>query len=104
MTDLAINCFFDEITNTATYLVADSVAKQCVIIDSVLGFDMSSGATSTALADEIIDYVTAKKWQCLWILETHAHADHLTAASYLQKNLAGKIAIGKYIVDVQKIF
>lgn len=104
MTDLTIKCFFDEITNTATYLVADSVAKQCVIIDSVLGFDMSSGATSTALADEIIDFVTAKKWQCLWILETHAHADHLTAAPYLQKKLAGQIAIGQYIVDVQKIF
>lgn len=104
MTDLAIKCFFDEITNTATYLVADSAANECVIIDPVLGFDMSSGATSAELADEIIDYIVAKQWRCLWILETHAHADHLTAAPYLQKKLACKIAIGKHIIDVQKIF
>ena len=104
MTKLAVKCFFDEITNTATYLIADSVAKECAIIDSVLGFEPSSGTTSTVLADEIIDYITNNQWQCRWILETHAHADHLTAAPYLQSKLGGKIAIGKHIVDVQKIF
>jgi len=104
MTQLAIKCFFDEVTNTATYLIADNESKECAIIDSVLGFDMSSGITSTVLADEIIDYITKEQWQCRWILETHAHADHLTAAPYLQSKLGGKIAIGEHIVDVQKIF
>jgi glyoxylase-like metal-dependent hydrolase (beta-lactamase superfamily II) len=104
MTKLAIKCFFDEVTNTATYLIADNDAKECAIIDSVLGFDMSSGTTSTALADDIIDYVTNKQWKCRWILETHAHADHLTAAPYLESKLGGKTAIGNRIVDVQKIF
>lgn len=104
MTKLTIKCFFDEITNTATYLIADSITKECAIIDSVLGFELSSGTTSTALADEVIGYITNNQWQCRWILETHAHADHLTAAPYLQDKLGGKIAIGKHIVDVQKIF
>lgn len=104
MTDLIIKCFFDEVTNTATYVVADSIANECVIIDSVLGFNMSSGATSSELADDIIAFINTKQWQCLWILETHAHADHLTAAPYLKKALGGKIAIGQHIVDVQKIF
>jgi len=104
MTDLIIKCFFDEVTNTATYVVADSIANECVIIDSVLGFNMSSGATSSELADEIIAFINTKQWQCLWILETHAHADHLTAAPYLKKALGGKIAIGQHIVDVQKTF
>jgi glyoxylase-like metal-dependent hydrolase (beta-lactamase superfamily II) len=104
MTNLIIKCFFDEVTNTATYVVADSNENECVIIDSVLGFNMSAGETSTVLADEIIEYINTEQWQCLWILETHAHADHLSAAPYLQKELGGKIAIGKHIIDVQKIF
>lgn len=104
MARLSIKCFFDEITNTATYLIADNESKECAIIDSVLGFDMASGTTSCALADDIIAYVKAQEWQCCWILETHAHADHLTAAPYLQEKLGGILAIGKYIVDVQKIF
>ncbi|GHE77788.1 MBL fold metallo-hydrolase [Thalassotalea profundi] len=104
MKKLAIKCFFDEITNTATYVIADTDAKECAIIDSVLGFDMVSGSTSTELADEIIHYINQKKWTNIWVLETHAHADHLTAAPYLQSKLGGKIAIGKHIVDVQKIF
>lgn len=104
MTKLAIKCFFDEITNTATYLIADNVVKECAIIDSVLGFELSTGTTSNELADEIIDYITDKQWLCRWILETHAHADHLTAAPYLQSKLGGKIAIGKHIIDVQKTF
>lgn len=104
MTRLSVECFFDEITNTATYLLADIDSKECAIIDSVLGFEMASGTTSTALADYIIAYVKTQHWQCRWILETHAHADHLTAAPYLQEKLGGTLAIGKHIVDVQKIF
>ena len=104
MNNLVIKCFFDKITNTATYVIADSVAKKCAIIDSVLGFELSSGTTSSELADEIIAYISDKQWQCCWILETHAHADHLTAAPYLQSQLGGKIAIGENIIAVQKIF
>lgn len=104
MKDLTIKCFFDEITNTATYVIADSEANECAIIDSVLGFDMPSGTTSTELADKVISYITERQWQCIWILETHAHADHITAAPYLQSKIGGKIAIGKHIIDVQKIF
>lgn len=104
MSKLVIKCFFDEETNTATYLVADSQAKECAVIDSVLNFEQSSGSTSTELADEIIDYINNQQWQCHWILETHAHADHITAAPYLQSKLGGKTAIGSYIVDVQKTF
>lgn len=104
MTTFSIKCFFDEITNTATYLIADSEAKECAVIDSVLGFEPSSCSTSTALADRIVKYINNKEWKCLWILETHAHADHLTAAPYLQSKLGGTIAIGQHIVEVQKIF
>jgi glyoxylase-like metal-dependent hydrolase (beta-lactamase superfamily II) len=104
MRQLSVKCFFDEITSTATYVIADTVAKQCAIIDSVLTFEQSSAKTSTELADEIIDYIQNKHWQCLWILETHAHADHLTAAPYLHDKLGGEIAIGKHIVKVQEIF
>jgi len=104
MSKLSIKCFFDKVTNTATYLIADNEAKECAIIDSVLGFELSSGTTSTVLADELIDFITNKQWQCRYILETHAHADHLTAAQYLKSKLGGIIAIGNHIVDVQKIF
>ncbi len=104
MNELIIKCFFDEVTNTATYLIADGLAKECAIIDSVLNFDQSSGKTSTILADSIIDFVNKNQWECRWILETHAHADHFTAAPYLQGKLNGKTAIGKQIVNVQKIF
>ncbi|MEY8197845.1 MAG: MBL fold metallo-hydrolase, partial [Colwellia sp.] len=104
MNELIIKCFFDEVTNTATYLIADGLAKECAIIDSVLNFDQSSGATSTPLADSIIATVNEHEWQCRWILETHAHADHITAAPYLQEKLGGKTAIGKQIINVQKTF
>jgi len=104
MNELIIKCFFDEVTNTATYLIADGLAKECAIIDSVLNFDQSSGKTSTTLADSIIATVNENEWQCRWILETHAHADHITAAPYLQEKLGGKTAIGKQIINVQKIF
>ncbi len=104
MSNLAIVPFFDKQTFTSTYLVADSKNKQCAIIDSVLDFDLHSATTSTTSADKIIAYIKDKQWQCQWILETHAHADHLTAAPYLQKKLGGKIVIGGHIVEVQKIF
>lgn len=104
MSALTIVPFFDEQTFTVTYLVADNKNKQCAIIDSVLDFDLHSATTSTTSADKVIAHIKEKQWQCQWILETHAHADHLTAAPYLQKKLGGKIVIGGHIVEVQKIF
>ena len=104
MSALTIVPFFDEQTFTVTYIVADNQNKQCAIIDSVLDFDLHSASSSTVSADNIIAYITKHQWQCQWILETHAHADHLTAAPYLQKKLGGKIVIGGEIIQVQKIF
>ncbi len=105
--DLSAPCvkaFFDEPTFTASYVVHDPATKSAAIIDSVLDFDQASGRTSFASADEIIDYVNAEALQVLWLLETHAHADHLSAAPYLQEKLGGKLAIGAEIVTVQQVF
>jgi glyoxylase-like metal-dependent hydrolase (beta-lactamase superfamily II) len=104
MSSVRINCFFDDITNTVTYLIADSSSKQCAIIDSVLNYDQASATTTTILADQLIRYVKEQQWQCRWILETHAHADHLTAAPYLQKKLGGQLAIGCKITATQALF
>ncbi len=96
--------FFDEATFTASYVVSDPVTKRAAIIDSVLDFDQSSGRTSTKSADEIVDYVRQHGLTVDWILETHAHADHLSAGPYLQEKLGGKIAIGHEILTVQQVF
>ncbi len=96
--------FFDEFTFTVTYIVADPATKKCAIIDSVLDFEPNSGRTRTASADEVIAYINQGNLKVEWILETHAHADHFSAAPYLQKQLGGKIAIGAHIPDVQKVF
>jgi glyoxylase-like metal-dependent hydrolase (beta-lactamase superfamily II) len=104
MSTLTIVPFFEEYTFTVCYVVVDNKSKQCAIIDPVLDFDFSSATTSTTFADKVIDYINEKQWQCQWVLETHAHADHLTAAPYIQKKLGGQIVIGKHITDVQKIF
>jgi len=104
MSSVRIHCFFDDITNTASYLIAEPLSKQCAIIDSVLNFDQASATTTSTLADQLIRYIDEQQWQCLWILETHAHADHLTAAPYLQKKLGGKLAIGSKITATQAIF
>lgn len=96
--------FFDEFTFTVTYVVVDPETKKCAIIDSVLDFDPNSGRTKTDSADEVIAYIEHGKLDVEWILETHAHADHFSAAPYLQRKLGGKIAIGAHIPDVQKVF
>ena len=96
--------FFDEATFTASYVVSDPAAKRGAIIDSVLDFDQPSGRTSTRSADEIVDYVRQHGLTVDWILETHAHADHLSAGPYLQEKLGGKIAIGHEILTVQQVF
>jgi glyoxylase-like metal-dependent hydrolase (beta-lactamase superfamily II) len=98
-----IQDFFDPATNTVSYIVYDD-SKQCAIIDSVLDFDYASGRTNTANADNIIQYVEMKGLTVEWILETHVHADHLSAAPYLQERLGGDIAIGAHIQTVQETF
>jgi glyoxylase-like metal-dependent hydrolase (beta-lactamase superfamily II) len=96
--------FFDEATFTVSYVVHDPESGEAAIIDSVLDYDSASGRTSFTSADLIIEYVSSKKLKVTWIIETHAHADHLSAAPYLQQNLGGTLAIGKEIVRVQEVF
>ena len=93
-----IKHFFDETTNTFSYVVVDPATQQCAIIDSVLDYDAASATTSTTHADQIIAYIQANQLQVQWILETHVHADHLTASHYLKQRLGGKIAISKNIL------
>ena len=99
-----IASFFDPATFTVTYVVHDPATREAAIVDSVLDFDPSSGRTRTASADAVIDYVTSNNLKVIWLLETHAHADHFSAAPYLQEKLGGKIAIGADIVTVQQVF
>ena len=101
---LAIEHFFDEATSTFSYLVLDRSTLQCALIDSVLNYDPKSGRTSTVAADKLIVRVKALGAQVQWLLETHVHADHLSAAPYLQKQLGGHIAIGSHITTVQQVF
>lgn len=99
-----IQSFFDQPTFTVTYVVHDAETKCAAIIDSVFDFDPASGRTSFESADEVIAYVKEHGLKVEWLLETHAHADHLSAAPYLQEKLGGKIAIGEHIVTVQDVF
>ncbi|MGI9388959.1 MAG: MBL fold metallo-hydrolase [Boseongicola sp.] len=96
--------FFDETTNTICYVVVDPSGTSAAVVDSVLDFDYASGQTDTRAADQVIDYLTAEGLKLTWILETHVHADHLSAAPYLQEKLGGKIGIGKNITIVQDTF
>jgi glyoxylase-like metal-dependent hydrolase (beta-lactamase superfamily II) len=99
-----IASFFDPATFTVTYVVHDAATMEAAIIDSVLDFDPNSGRTNTGSADAVIDYVTSHNLKVTWLLETHAHADHFSAAPYLQEKLGGKIAIGAQITTVQQVF
>ncbi|MGF1591931.1 MAG: MBL fold metallo-hydrolase [Kiloniellaceae bacterium] len=99
-----IKTFFDEATFTATHLVWDPDKRKAAIVDSVKDYDPKSGRTRTNSADEVIAFVKAESLDVEWILETHVHADHLTAAPYLKSKLGGKIAIGARIDTVQGVF
>lgn len=99
-----IKAFFDPETWTFTYVVSGGKGTPCVIIDSVLNYDSKSGRTSTHSADEVIQFIKTEELKLAWILETHAHADHLTAAPYLQEKLGGKLVIGNHIANVQSVF
>ncbi|MBT5384640.1 MAG: MBL fold metallo-hydrolase [Kordiimonadaceae bacterium] len=99
-----IKAFFDSDTNTITYVVADTTTSACAIIDSVLDYDPTSGRTNTKSADSVISYILKSGYRCQWIVETHIHADHLTAAPYLKNKLGGKTAIGNDVTTVQRSF
>lgn len=99
-----IASFFDPATFTVTYVVHDPATREAAIVDSVLDFDPNSGRTKTASADAVIAYANSHNLKATWLLETHAHADHFSAAPYLQEKLGGKIAIGADIVTVQTVF
>ena len=101
---LLIKDFFDPETWTNTYVAYEGDGSPCIIIDSVLNYDPKSGRTSTTSADEVITFVRAHQLKVIWILETHAHADHLTAAPYLQSQLGGQLVIGDHIMGVQTVF
>ena len=99
-----VRSFFDEATFTVTHVLSDPATGKAAVIDSVLDFDPASGRTSTTSADAVIAYIREQGLEVEWLLETHAHADHLSAAPYLQEQLGGKLAIGRHILTVQEVF
>ena len=99
-----VKAFFDNDSNTVSYVVTDPATKKAAIIDSVMDFDYASGTISYDHADMIIEYVTTQKLDVEWLIETHVHADHLSAAPYIQQKLGGKLGISKRISEVQKVF
>lgn len=99
-----VKAFFDEATNTITYVVKDPNSNACAIVDSVMDIDYAAGRISYESADEVIQYVKDNNLTVEWLLETHVHADHLSAAPYIQQELGGKIGIGDKITVVQDTF
>ena len=96
--------FFDPATNTISYVVKDPNSNSCAIVDSVMDIDYAAGKISYENADAIISYVKEKGLKVEWLIETHVHADHLSAAPYIQEKLGGKIGIGENIITVQETF
>jgi glyoxylase-like metal-dependent hydrolase (beta-lactamase superfamily II) len=96
--------FFDPATNTISYVLRDPASTACAVIDSVMDFDYASGRVSFVHADAIIAFIRQKGWTLEWLIETHAHADHLSAAPYIQRQLGGKLGIGENIKVVQEVF
>lgn len=96
--------FFDPATFTYSYVVSDPASRRCAVVDSVLDYDPAAGRTRTASADRLIAYVREQELTLEWILETHVHADHLSAAPYIQRQLGGRLAIGEHITVVQRTF
>lgn len=101
---ITIEHFLETESNTFSYLVADQATKQCVVIDPVLNFDAASGRTSTTTVDAMVDRITQQNYQLRYILETHVHADHVTASAYLKQRLGGLVGIGAEITQVQQVF
>lgn len=101
---MQVHSFLHQDTETYTHILADADAGVCAIIDPVLDFDPKSGHTSTTSANDVIDFIKQHHWQVNYIIETHAHADHLSAAPHIKAELGGKLVIGKHITGVQTIF
>ena len=101
---MQVHSFLHRDTETYTHVLADSEQQLCAIIDPVLDFDPKSGSTSTHSVDEVIDFVRSQDWTLVYIIETHAHADHLSSAIHLKQTLGGELVMGQYITQVQKIF
>lgn len=99
-----VAAFFDKETNTISYVVRDPNSKSCAIVDSVMDIDYAAGRISYKSADLIIEYVRSDALEVEWLIETHAHADHLSAAPYIQGKLGGKLGIGEHITTVQQVF
>lgn len=99
-----VKAFFDKATFTVSYVLKDPGSNLCAVIDSVLDYDPKSGRTNTVSADAIIAYIKARELKVEWLLETHAHADHLSAAPYIQKECGGTTGIGSHITEVQDVF
>ena len=99
-----VKAFFDAATNTVTYVVKDPGSQSCAVIDSVMDIDYSAGRITFEHADEVIEYIRSNNLILEWIIETHVHADHLSAAPYIQQKLGGKIGIGSHIITVQDTF
>ena len=104
MTTPVVTSFFDEATNNITYVVADPETGECAIIDPLLDYDAASGRTATTFADRVADFVRSEGLKVVWIIDTHIHADHLSAGHYLREILGGKLGIGSHISTVQKVF
>lgn len=100
----SVKGFFDKDTNTVTYVVTNPSGKTCAIIDPVLDFDPASGRTTTGSADRVLDFINGNGLEVAWILETHAHADHLSAAAYLKSKTGGRTGTGRLITSVQATF
>ncbi len=99
-----IEPFFDESTNTVTYLLADPESREAAVVDPVLDYDHTDGSVDLRSADKVLAAAQAKGWDIVWVLETHAHADHLSAAPYIKAKTGARIGIGEHITDVQRIF
>lgn len=99
-----VTAFFDPATNTVSYVVRDPASAACAVIDPVLDFDYAAGRIAFASADRVIDFIRGHGLKLEWLIETHAHADHLSAAPYIQGKLGGKIGIGEHIREVQEVF
>jgi glyoxylase-like metal-dependent hydrolase (beta-lactamase superfamily II) len=104
MSSPEVHSWFDPSTSTATHCIVDPATGRCAIVDPALDFDYPSGRTSRTSADAIADWIATRGLTLEWLLETHAHADHLSAAAYLRDRLGGRIAIGEHIAQVQRVF
>src|SRR5258708_31708678 len=102
--EAVVQSFYDAATSTVSHVVHGGAGGECAVIDPVLDFDVRSGRTGTTAADRVLDYLRRESLALAWILETHVHADHLTAAPYLKAKAGGRIAIGKGVAAVQRSF